>query len=262
MLIDSNFLKLISHDDTLNKTQFELLGIFLHVQNWQEQVLDKEIPKETADLLILLKGKLALKGQEVIVENYKLMLEFNAQKPKLHVEREIARNSSLLHIYCDGACSGNPGEAGSGLAVYDGSDTPTLLYGRYEKMGTNNSAELNAFYKALNIAKESTCSGEIIIFSDSKYSIDCITKWAYSWKSKAWVKKGGEIKNLEIIKLAHELYEKLRDKIQIQHVKGHVGVEGNELADRMAGEAITSKSYEFESYMYKNIDEVISLKRG
>lgn len=168
----------------------------------------------------------------------------------------------FLQIFCDGACSGNPGEAGSGLALYEGKEKPTVIYGDYEERGTNNTAELNALYKALSIAWDVNCTSKIVIYSDSKYSIDCITKWAYGWKAKGWTKKGGEIKNLAIIKTAHELYEKLQDKIVITHVRGHAGVEGNELADRMAVMATVQKNKEYQKYSYGDVEEVLAFKKG
>jgi len=171
-------------------------------------------------------------------------------------------NRENLKIFCDGACSGNPGNAGSGLAIYEGKELPTLIYGDYEEVGTNNTAELNALYKALDVASNVNCKSMIEICSDSKYSIECITNWAYGWKAKGWKKKGGDIKNLELIQKAHALYEELKDKINILHVKGHAGVEGNELADRMAVYTIISKSVEYQKYAYENIDEVLDLKRG
>ena len=171
-------------------------------------------------------------------------------------------NRKSLKIYCDGACSGNPGNAGSGLALYEGNRHPTLIYGDYEELGTNNTAELNALYKALEIASNVNCENIIEICSDSKYSIECITNWAYGWKAKGWKKKGGDIKNLALIQKAHALYEELKDKINILHVKGHAGVEGNELADRMAVYTIISKSVEYQKYSYECIDEVLALKRG
>jgi ribonuclease HI len=151
-----------------------------------------------------------------------------------------------VRIYCDGACKGNPGEAGSGLAIYNGNNlNPTLLYGKYLRYGTNNIAELQALYKALLIASK---YNHAIIYSDSKYSIDCITKWAYSWKRNGWRKRGGEIKNLNIIQNAHRLYENVKNRIKIEYIKGHTGIEGNELADRMAQLAIQEKNQEYKKY--------------
>jgi ribonuclease HI len=221
---------------------------------------------------MLLKGDLSLKAQEQIIKNYHMILEFNNIKAKSVYEapkNQEADSSKAeekdddkeehIRIYCDGACSGNPGEAGSGLAIYSNKKNPVLLHGAYEKDGTNNIAELNALYQALIIARQSNSQNIITIYSDSKYSIDCITTWAYGWKAKGWTKKGGEIKNLELIKEAHQLYERLKNKIEIHHVKGHSGVEGNELADRMAVYTIKAKNKDFAFYSYNKIEDVLSL---
>ena len=65
--------------------------------------------------------------------------------------------------------------------------------------------------------------------------IDCITKWAKGWQAKGWTRgKGEEIKNVELIKICFSLYQSLKNKITIAHVKAHANIEGNELADRMA----------------------------
>jgi ribonuclease HI len=124
---------------------------------------------------------------------------------------------------------------------------------------TNNQMELTAPIEALKYLKKKEMNIPIEIFSDSKYAIDCITTWAYSWKKNGWSKKGGEIKNLELIIEAHTLYEKLKTKIEINHVKGHAGVEGNELADRMAVYTIKAKNKDFAFYSYNKIEEVLSL---
>lgn len=262
MVIDEKIIEMGMYNFTLNKAQFKILGQEdPPVEGWESLVIGKEITKKDVDLFLLLRGKLALKAQDQIIKNYHLMLDFNSQDVKIEKNNndELSRNVNSLEIYCDGACLDNPGKSGSGLSIYSGnSEKPTLLYGQYVELGTNNTAELNALYKALTIASESKASN-ITIFSDSKYSIDCVTVWAYGWKSKSWTKKGGEIKNLEIIKLAHMLYDSVKDKIQVKHVKGHSGVEGNELADRMAMMAIKSKSYDYANYDYEDINEVIEL---
>jgi len=270
MQITEKFIELISHDNTLNKSQSKILGLpFPPSENWKEEVLNKEILKNDANRLMLLKGKLAIKAQEQILKNYLTVLEFNNIKSK-DVEKKTKTETSYstentnddeehIRIYCDGACSGNPGLAGSGLAIYSNNKNPVLLHGDFVEMGTNNIAELNALYQALLIAKQTSSENIITIFSDSKYSIDCITTWAYGWKAKGWAKKGGEIKNLELIKKTHELYERIKDLIEIKHVKGHAGIEGNELADRMAVTAIKEKTKNYEMYSYDKIDEVLNL---
>jgi len=267
MKIDDNFVELILHDFILNKKQCEILGFsFPPADGWESLIMEKDISTADTNLLILLKGKLALKTQEQIVKNYKTLSNF--RKPKIDnsekketvsVKNTEAKEMQGISIYCDGACSGNPGKAGSGIAVYSKGNKPVLYHGDYVENGTNNIAELNALHKAMKLCKESHPTEHITIFSDSKYSIDCITTWAYGWKAKGWTKKSGEIKNLELIKGAHELFETLKNRITIKHVKGHAGIEGNELADRMAVYTIKSKSQNYEIYTYETINEVLSL---
>jgi len=275
MKVDSEFIKMGMSGGTLNKAQFEILGqAYPPVEGWEFLVVGKELSQRDANLFLLLRGKLALKAQEQIIKNYQLLADFHKQKREkktdtLKSETLVPNKTRLkpsvpnatLTIYCDGACKGNPGKSGSGLAIYHGKSKPTLLYGAYEERGTNNTAELNALYKALLIALESEPS-KVTICCDSKYSIDCISTWAYGWKKRGWKKKGGEIKNLAIIKLAHELYDGLKNSVTIKHVKGHAGVEGNELADRMAGYAIVSKDEVYQVYDYKHIDEVLEMREG
>jgi len=273
MTIENNFLELILHDDKLNKEQLNILGIHPDSIEFKEEALGKEVSRNDGNLLMLLKGKLALTAQKQIIKNYHMVLDFNnikatnvhktkevaKKEPKVEEKPDIDENHEYVRIYCDGACSGNPGKAGSGLAIYSNDRNPVLLHGKYEEMGTNNTAELNALFQALTIANQTHSENIISIFSDSKYSIDCIKTWAYGWKAKGWTKKGGEIKNLELIKAAHELYERIKDKIEIKHVKGHAGIEGNELADRMAVYTIKAKNDNFEFYSYDKVEDVLSL---
>ena len=258
MQVNSEFIKLGMANSTLNRAQCELLGLVYPLNEALESLkIEKELSLKETNLFLFLRGNLALKAQEQIIKNYELVAEFH-KKPKEQKETPTITTTDMI-IYCDGACKGNPGKAGSGLAIYQGEQNPILLYGEYEEHGTNNTAELNALYKALVLASESV---ESTIYSDSKYSIDCISTWAYGWKKNGWRKKGGEIKNLETIKLAHELYERIKNKVTLKHVKGHSGVEGNELADRMAVYAIVSKSREYQTYDYKRIDDVLRMNEG
>jgi len=144
--------------------------------------------------------------------------------------------SAEIQIYCDGACSPNPGKSGTGLALYQQGKVTALYYGLYQPNGTNNTAELNGLLYAFKLAKKQLAQVEKVqILSDSKYSIDCITKWAKGWQAKGWTRgKGEEIKNLNLIKECFSLYQEIKKQLIISHVKGHANIEGNELSDRMA----------------------------
>lgn len=176
-----------------------------------------------------------------------------------------ALNFAEFNIYCDGACSPNPGKSGSGIAIYQKEQLIQLWYGLYDKNGTNNTAELNALHEALKIAAIHIKKNQTVqILSDSKYSIDCITKWAKGWKSKGWTRgKGEEIKNLEIIQGCFSLYETLKSHLTITHVKGHANIEGNELSDRMAVFARINAEKNFIEYTESiDIPQILAMASG
>jgi ribonuclease HI len=169
-----------------------------------------------------------------------------------------------MQIYCDGACEPNPGNAGSGLAVYRSGSVAQLWYGLYNPSGTNNTAELHALHQALLFAEEAILAGEAVqVLSDSTYSINCITAWAVGWEKKGWRKAGGEIRNLEIIQAAFSLYNRIKPRIQLTHVSAHVGTEGNELADRMAMLAVESKAEDLCQYAEAiDIPSILRMRTG
>jgi ribonuclease HI len=154
-----------------------------------------------------------------------------------------------VQIYCDGACEPNPGNAGSGMAIYRKGLVTQLWYGLYNPTGTNNTAELTALHQALLFAEQEIATGSSVqILSDSTYAISCIAKWASGWEKRGWKKSGGEIKNLNLIKTAYALYSSIQLQLTLTHVSAHVGTEGNELADRMAMSAVLNKAAEFRQY--------------
>jgi ribonuclease HI len=187
-----------------------------------------------------------------------------AQTVKTYTAAEIAEMAIDTKIFTDGGCEPNPGEAGSGVAVYRNDVVDELWYGLYDANGTNNTAELNALHQAMIMAQaEVEKSSSVAIFCDSKYSIQCVTQWAVNWEKSGWKKKGGEIKNLELIKEMFALHQLIKDKIQVLHVNGHVGVEGNELADRMSIIAIQAKDKEFTLYRESlDIEAILAMRAG
>lgn len=170
-----------------------------------------------------------------------------------------------IKIYCDGACSPNPGKSGTGMAVYEKESVTELWYGLHQKMGTNNTAELNGLLAAFRYAKPLIQQGKKVqVLSDSKYSIDCITKWAKGWQAKGWKRgKNEEIKNLEIIQECFALYQTLKNNLIISHVKGHANIEGNELADRMAVLARMKAETNYVRYTEAiNIQKILAMASG
>ena len=169
-----------------------------------------------------------------------------------------------VRIFTDGGCEPNPGEAGSGIAVYHGDELVELWYGLYNQNGTNNTAELGALYRALEMAHKLTDAGKsVAILCDSKYSIQCITEWAFGWEKKGWKRGNQEVKNLDLIKPMFALYKLLKDKIAVFHVYGHSSIEGNELADRMSMVAIEAREKAFRRYEEPlDVERILALRRG
>jgi ribonuclease HI len=62
------------------------------------------------------------------------------------------------------------------------------------------------------------------------------TKWMKGWKSRGWKKKGGAIKNLDLVKRLDALQS--QHKVTWTHIRGHSGEEGNEYVDALCNAAM------------------------
>ena len=133
----------------------------------------------------------------------------------------------MIIYYTDGSASPNPGPGG--FAVIKNGQ-PHIL-GSEDGNTTNIRMEGKAIIAALKDAAGALAE----IHTDSEFWINVITKWAPGWAAKGWRKSGGPIKNLELVQEAYELYNTSR--ATLTWVRGHVGHEGNELADEWANKA-------------------------
>jgi len=254
----------------INESQLVLLDIKEDEKsNWRELSLNKQLSDARAELFVLLNGVEDKEIQDKIIFNYKALQKFRKEENDKEpiVEQTLQIETPIdgdVTIYCDGGCTPNPGEAGSGVAVYRNNELSELWYGLYEEMGTNNTAELGALYESLLLAQKEAENGNAVeIKCDSMYSINCIKTWAVSWEKKGWTKKGGEIKNLEIIKLAYNLYNSIKKDVKLSHIKAHAGFEGNELADRMTMYTILEKSESFVKYDKEiNVADILKMRAG
>lgn len=130
-------------------------------------------------------------------------------------------------FFTDGSASPNPGPGG--YAVIE-NGRPVAL-GSEDGQTTNIRMEGMALIAAMELAGDEPCE----IHSDSEFWINVLTKWALGWAAKGWRKKGGEIKNLDLVQQAYALYQLTQPKLV--WVRGHVGHEQNELADEWANKA-------------------------
>ena len=135
----------------------------------------------------------------------------------------------MIVYYTDGSCEPNPGAGGYAVIK---NMKPAVLGG--EPGGgetTNIRMEGLAIIAALKDANGEHCE----IYTDSEFWINVITKWSIPWEANGWKKKGGVIKNLDIVQEVCPLY---RDSNAVLvWVRGHNNDPGNELADHWANEA-------------------------
>jgi len=131
-------------------------------------------------------------------------------------------------IYTDGACSGNPGRGGWGAVMRYGKVEKELHGG--DPATTNNRMELMAAIRALEALKRPSA---VILYTDSKYLLDGITKWIKGWQRNGWKTSAKQpVKNAE---LWQRLTEAMNGHdIDWKWVKGHAGDPGNERADELA----------------------------
>ena len=136
--------------------------------------------------------------------------------------RIAALPEGTVLAFTDGACTGNPGPAGSGavLRLPDG-----RVFERHAACGTatNNVGELTAVKLALDLLTENAVdpTTPVALFTDSTYTLGVLTK---GWKAKA---------NTELILGIRQALKPWKN-LSIEWVAGHVGVADNERADILA----------------------------
>ena len=139
---------------------------------------------------------------------------------------------TIVKIFTDGACKGNPGPGGWGAILQYGNNVKEI--NGFNLNTTNNIMELTAVIEALKILKR-PCT--VIITTDSNYVKDGITQWIIKWKEKNWHTANKKpVKNKEYWQALEK--EANKHNITWEWVKGHSGHIENERADELANIAI------------------------
>jgi ribonuclease HI len=136
--------------------------------------------------------------------------------------REPAAPANAIHVWTDGACSGNPGPAGLGVVVV-GEGAGQREISEYLGEATNNIAELTAILRGLTAVSDKT--RPVIVYSDSAYSIGLLSQ---NWKAK---------KNVELVRELREVCRQFSD-LRFVKVLAHSGIPLNERVDQLATSAI------------------------
>lgn len=206
-------------------------------------------------------------------------------------ETETADNALCAVIYADGGCRPTsrgqagwgihgyiyqniPAKQGTGCKVlvtptgYDMTQTgkPNISlvsyidsFGAISGVSTNNAAEVTALIRALELCLRENVK-ELMVRTDSQYTINGYTSWMYGWQKRQWKdQSGGPIANQELWIRAHALSQEMANagcKVSLKHVKGHEGELGNETADSLATAGVMSGF----NNIFEEILEVVEAK--
>ena len=141
-----------------------------------------------------------------------------------------------VHLFTDGACSGNPGPGGWAFILRHLPSGKEIEKSGGESPSTNNRMELRAVVEGLAALKR-PCRVEL--FTDSVYVGKGISEWMAKWKQNGWKRREGRslkpVKNEELWRELDKLVS--RHQIKYTRVAGHSGHPENDRCDELAVEA-------------------------
>lgn len=132
-------------------------------------------------------------------------------------------------VFTDGASHPNPGPGGWGAVYVEAGKVVQQAHG-HDPDTTNNRMELTALLEGARLVPEGKAT---VVWTDSQLCVNTITSWAAGWKRRGWTRKGGPIKNLDLVKQAFDVFQ-ARPELQLRWIKAHSGFRWNEYADALA----------------------------
>mgnify|MGYP001454451957 CR=1 FL=1 len=175
------------------------------------------------------------------------------------------RAKKQIVVYTDGSCSKN-GKYGAigGIGIHFPNEELEDI-SKVFRLGccTNQRTELYAILTALRYVHQNfdLKKYQIHIKTDSRYSIDSITKWVKGWIKNGWkTKNNTPVANRELIETIYKYYQKY--DVKLSHVSAHTGYNdpdslGNAEADRLATKATKRAMKELQkNIMSKNSHKI------
>uniref|UniRef100_A0A6P7GT89 Ribonuclease H1 n=1 Tax=Diabrotica virgifera virgifera TaxID=50390 RepID=A0A6P7GT89_DIAVI len=152
------------------------------------------------------------------------------------IKASFTEEDGYTIVFTDGACENNGkpiAKAGIGVWFRDGH--PLNISQPVKGKATNNTAEIQACIQALNVLGTQGVK-KVKIFTDSQFTINCMTNWIKNWKRNNWkTASGGPVKNKEDLQKLDTIIGNFSE-VKWVHVAGHRGIKGNEEADKLARE--------------------------
>ena len=138
-------------------------------------------------------------------------------------------------VYTDGSCKKNKRvkdiskQPKGGIGIYWGDDNSFNVSESFTLYPvTNIRTELYACIKAIEIFYEHFSEtltidrDYLIIYTDSKFTINAMTIWVEGWKKNNWKKADGKpVQNIDLISRLDELINRFPNKIRFEHIRAH-----------------------------------------
>ena len=156
-----------------------------------------------------------------------------------------------MRVFTDGSCTSN-GKKNSkaGYAAWF-PDHPTWASAEKipeDQPQTNQRAELAAINLAVKILEDKgEVDCDLVIYSDSDYSINCLSTWLPGWMNRGWKTAAGkDVLHQDLIKDTTSRLSKFKSH-RFVHVKAHTGglddlSKNNDIVDKMAREIVEGRS--------------------
>lgn len=138
-----------------------------------------------------------------------------------------------IEVYTDGSCYYKDRNGGwAFVVVEDGEIVHEDL--SWEKDTTTARMEMTAVMMAMKYMDENYKNVKYTLVTDYETMTNCFHKmWWRRWVETDWYM----VKNSDIWKQIVARYTSRINKVKFKWVRGHIGIEGNERADDLAGEA-------------------------
>jgi len=151
-------------------------------------------------------------------------------RSKLTTQTSVLGEDFMLELWTDGSCYRNPGGPGGFSAILVKSGVEIVRVVDSEPVTTSNRMELSGVLYGL----KEVVSGPVTVYSDSEYVVKIFSEWLSKWKQSP--KKLLYKKNLDLIYAIESEIARVGD-VSFKWVRGHSGIEWNEVADYYANKA-------------------------